>query len=84
MRRRFHLQLSDVPLTIFDTKGIPSTRRERIEAAIESGGKHVAAPFEAWIAADTFRGGVKVLITDPHGFECTVTFAERVRETLED
>ena len=82
-----------MPLTVFDTKGIPATRRERIEAAIESGGKHVAAPFEAWIAADTFRGGVKVLITGPHGFERTVTFAideapaviaERVRETLED
>lgn len=82
-----------MPLTVFDTKGIPATRRERIEAAIESGGKPVAAPFEAWIAADTFRGGVKVLITGPHGFERTVTFAideapaviaERVRETLED
>ena len=40
-----------------------------------------------------FRGGVKVLITGPQGFERTVTFkmdddpaviAERVRETLED
>jgi hypothetical protein len=43
--------------------------------------------------ADPFRGGFKVLITGPHGFERTVTFkvdddpaviAERVRETLED
>jgi hypothetical protein len=28
-------------LTIFDCKGIPATRRERIEAAVEAGGKHV-------------------------------------------
>jgi hypothetical protein len=82
-----------VPLTVFDIKGIPATRRERIAAAVESGGKHVAASYEAWIAADTFRGDVTVLITGPHGFERTVTFAidddpaiiaERVRETLED
>jgi len=68
-------------------------RRERIEAAVEAGGKHVAEPHEAWIAAGTFRGGVKVLITGPQGFERTVAFAldeepatitERVRETLED
>jgi hypothetical protein len=53
----------------------------------------VAGPHEAFIAADPFRGGVKVLITGPHGLERTVTFAldedpvfiaERVRETLEE
>ena len=27
-----------------DTKGVPATRRERIEAAVEAGGKHLAAP----------------------------------------
>jgi hypothetical protein len=80
-----------MPLTVFDCRGISATRRERIEAAVEAGGKHVAAPFGAWIATDTFRGGVKVLLTGPHGFERTVTFAvdeeaavitARVRETL--
>ena len=51
-----------MPLTVFDTKGIPATRRERIEAAVEAGGKHVAAPHEAWIAADPRRGDVRVLL----------------------
>jgi hypothetical protein len=32
-------------------------------------------PHEAWIAADPFSGGIRVLITGPHGFERTVTFA---------
>ncbi len=82
-----------MPLTAFDIKGIPATRRERIKAAVENGGKHVAGPYEAWIAADAFRGGVKVLITGPHGFERNVAFAldeepatiaERIRETLEE
>jgi len=82
-----------MPLTVFDCKGISATRRERIEAAVEAGGKHLDEPFEGWIAADPFRGGVRVLITGPLGFERTVTFAldeapatitERVRETIED
>ena len=64
-----------MPLTVFDTKGIPATRRERIEAAVVAGGKHVAAPHEAWIASDPFRNGVRVLITGPHGFQRTVSFA---------
>ena len=81
-----------MPLTVFDCRGISATRRERIEAAVEAGGKHVAQPYEGWIAADPFRGGVRVLITGPQGFERTVTFAldessatitERVRETIE-
>jgi hypothetical protein len=81
-----------MPLTVFDCKGIFPTRRGRIEAAVVAAGKHVAEPYEAWIAADTFRGGVRVLITGPQGFERTVTFAldepsatitERVRETLD-
>jgi len=74
-------------------KGISATRRERIEAAVEAGGNHVAQQFEGWIATDPFRGGVRVLITGPQGFERTVTFAldeapatitQRVRETIED
>jgi hypothetical protein len=72
-------------------KGIPSHRRERIEAAVVAGGKSVSGPHEAFVAADPFRGGVKALITGPHGLERTVTFAldedpvliaERMRETL--
>ena len=69
-----------------------SHRRERIEAAVVAGGRQATGPHEAWIATDPFRGGVKVLITGPHGFERTVTFAldddpaviaEQVRE-MED
>jgi hypothetical protein len=48
---------------------------------------------EAWITTDPFRGGVRVLITGPQGFERTVQFAmgeepaeitERVRATLDE
>jgi hypothetical protein len=82
-----------VPITVFECKGISATRRERVQTAVEAGGRHVTAPHEAWIAADPFRGGVKVLITGPQGFERTVFFtanedtsviAERVRETLDE
>jgi hypothetical protein len=82
-----------VPLTVFEIKGIPGTRRERIEAAVQAGGKQLSGPYEAWISSDPFRGGVKVLITGPQGFERTVGFAmdedleviqERVQETVED
>ena len=81
-----------MPLTVFDIKGVPGNRRERIEAAVIAGGRHASCPHEAWIAADPFNGGFRVLITGPHGFERTVTFAidddpaviaERVRDTLE-
>ena len=82
-----------MPLTVFDIKGVPGNHRERIEAAVVAGGRHASGPHEAWIAADPFNGGFRVLITGPHGFERTVTFAidddpvviaERVRETLEE
>ena len=82
-----------MPLTVFDCKGISATRRERIEAAVEAGGTHVAQPYEGWIAADPLRGGIRVLITGPQGFERTVAFAldeapatimQRVRETIDD
>jgi hypothetical protein len=78
-----------LPITVFDVKGIPATRRERIEAA----GRQLVAPHEAWIAADPRRGGFKVLLTGPHGLERIAVFAidddpavitARVRETLED
>jgi hypothetical protein len=82
-----------MPLTIFDIKDVPGNRRERIEAALVAGGRRVRGPHEAWIAADPFKGGFRVLITGPQGFERTVVFAldddpaeiaERVRETLEE
>jgi len=44
-----------VPITVFDTKGVPATRREAIEAAVEAAGRHLSAPHEAWISADLFR-----------------------------
>ena len=46
--------------------------------------------YEAWIAVDPFRGGMRVLITGPQGFERVVQFdpdeqsaeiTRRVRET---
>jgi hypothetical protein len=82
-----------MPITVFQVTGIPGHRRERIEAAVVAGGKQASGPHEAWIAADPFIGGYKVLITGPHGFERTAVFAldddaaviaERVREALED
>jgi hypothetical protein len=82
-----------VPLIVFETKGIPATRRERVEAAVEAGGRHVKESYEGWIAADPFRGGVRVLITGPQGFERTVMFdldedaaviTERVRATMDE
>ena len=82
-----------MPLLVFDTKGIPAHRRERIQATIEAGGKHMRENYAAWITTDPFRGGVRVLITGPQGFERTVQFAmdedpaeikERVRATLDE
>ena len=81
-----------MPVTVFDIKGITGNRRASIEAAVVAGGAHTSKPYEAWIAADPFRGGVRVLITGPQGFERSVMFAldeefatikERVRETIE-
>ena len=48
---------------------------------------------EGWIVADPFRGGVRVLITGPQGFERSVVFAidedavviaQQVRETIDE
>jgi hypothetical protein len=80
-------------ITVFDCKGIPAHRRERVEAAVKAGGDNLATSYEAWIAADPFGGGVRVLITGPEGFDRTVSFAldevpatisERVRQTVGD
>jgi len=82
-----------VPLIVFDVKGIPAVRRERIQNAVEAGGKQVARSYEAWISVDPSRGEVLVLITGPIGFERVARFAvdaethditERVRATLEE
>ena len=82
-----------MPITVFDIKGVPGSRRERIEAAVVAGGRNARGPHEAWIAADPFKGGFRVLITGPQGLERTVAFAmdddpavirERVREAVED
>jgi hypothetical protein len=82
-----------MPLTVFDIKGVPGYRRERIKAAVVAGGRHTEGPHEAWIAADPFKKGFRVLITGSHGFERSVMFAidddpaviaDRVRETLEE
>jgi hypothetical protein len=39
-----------MPLTVFDTKGVPGNRRERIEVAVVAGGRLARGPHEAWIA----------------------------------
>jgi hypothetical protein len=64
-----------IPLTVFDCQAISAARRERIEAAVEAGGAHVAQPYAAWNAADPSRGVGRVLITGPPGFERTVASA---------
>jgi hypothetical protein len=46
---------------VFQSRGVPGHRRERIEVAVVAGGRHTSGPHEAWIAADPFRGGIKVL-----------------------
>jgi hypothetical protein len=82
-----------MPLTVFDTKGIPAHRRERIEAAVTAGGKHFSGLYEGWIATDPFCGDVRVIITGPHGFERRAAFSldedpaeitRRVRETIDN
>jgi hypothetical protein len=82
-----------MPLTIYDVKGVPGTRRERIETAVVAGVKHLCDPYEGWIAADPFRGGVRLLITGAHGFQRDVAFGmdeepavitQLVRATLDE
>jgi hypothetical protein len=40
-----------------------NARRERMEPAVAAAGQRLAQPFEAWIAADRSRGGVRALFT---------------------
>jgi hypothetical protein len=81
-----------MPITVFDVKGVPGHRRERIETAVVAGGKHASISYEGWIAAEPFKGRIRLLITGPRGFERTLSLAidddpaviaDRVRETLE-
>jgi hypothetical protein len=64
-----------MPLAVFACQGISAARRQRIESAVEATGQRPAQPFEARIATDPFRGGVRVLITGAPGFERTVALA---------
>jgi hypothetical protein len=64
-----------MPLTVFDIKGIRCHRCERIEAAVVAGGKHATGPHESGSRPMCLRGGIRVLITGPQGFERVVTFA---------
>jgi len=82
-----------MPLTIFDVKGVPGARRERIETAVVAGAKHLTEPYEGWIAVDPFRGGVRLLITGAQGFQREVGFpmdeepaviTQLVRATLDE
>jgi len=50
-----------MPLIVFDYKGIPATRRERIEVAVEAGGRHVKEQYEGWIALDAILGVILLL-----------------------
>jgi len=79
-----------MPLTVFNAEGVPPNRRERIQSAVEAGGKHLSVSYEAWIAADPFHGGMRA---GPQGFERVVQFdaddqpaeiSRRVRETLDE
>jgi len=56
----------DMPITVFDSRGLPSTSRERIEAAVFAGGRHSSAQYEAWILTDS-RGTVRVIMTGSEG-----------------
>jgi hypothetical protein len=82
-----------MPLTVFDCRGIPALRRDRIEAAAVAGGRHQSDLYEAWISTDPFHRDVRVIITGPHGFERRAAFAvdedsaeftRRVRATIDD
>jgi hypothetical protein len=82
-----------MPITVFDIKGVTGHRRERIEAAVVAGDRHARGPHEAWITADPFKGGFRVIITGTQGFERIIVFAidddpavvaERVRQTLDE
>jgi hypothetical protein len=63
-----------VPITVFDAKGIPATRRKGIGAAAVAAGPGCGRAARGVNRADPLRGGFKVLITGPHGLERSVSF----------
>jgi len=71
-------KLPIVPITVFDIKGVPGSRRERIKGAVVAGGRHARGPHQAWITANPFHGGFHALITGPAGFreECDLAMDE--------
>ena len=82
-----------MPVTIFNAKGIPATRLERIEAAVVAAGKHQSAPYEAWIVPALRPPAYAVRITGAKGFDRVAQFSgqeteaeitERIIETLEE
>ena len=93
MHAMLHPEEGDCEAPVGGWRNSGSKLRMQHEAAVVAGGRPAMGPHEAWIAADPFQGGFRVLITGPHGFERTATFAidddpaviaERVRETLEE
>jgi hypothetical protein len=64
-----------VPITVFDAKGIPATRREGMEAARVAAGRHVSAPHEAWIAGRPAARRVQGPYKGPHGLERSISLA---------
>ena len=82
--------IRDMPITVFDSRGLPSTSRERIEAAVVAGGRHSSAQYEAWISTDS-DGTVRVIMIGPDGIERSFAFgpdedlaviAEMIRHSL--
>jgi hypothetical protein len=55
-RSGWHSDQTQMPLTVFDCKGISATRRAVIEGAVAVAGRSLSQPYEAWIAADPLRG----------------------------
>lgn len=81
-----------MPLAVFQMTGVPYQRRERLETALKMAGAHTAPHYIAWVAADPFSGGFKVVITGP-SFQRETRFAdyddldvirEGVKPTIED
>jgi hypothetical protein len=50
-------------LLVFDIKGIPASRRERIAADVKAVETHLSESLEAWISWDSFGETARVLIT---------------------
>jgi hypothetical protein len=82
-----------MPIIIFDCKGVTATPRAHRGRRRSWRPATSKESYEGWIAADPFRGGIRVLMTGPHGFQRTLMFAmdedpavitERVRATIDE